>query len=209
MLQLNGSVELVALQFSFSNPKIVPDSIRQVAVDCLVDREIRKSQKATDNVILKPTENVYLAHFVDDLKTAGYEIVDALYQPRTDPKDPAGKKIYHMVRFVFASTQSVEKLYEDFMKVRPRIYIDLDGMCVEASWRVRASLNPLLKNDEEVSGKHTLSINLEVRTPLFNPDGHRVLIWEKDENGDRIGDAPVPLMPDYCLRIADGCLKLM
>lgn len=211
MLLLDDSVKLIILQFSFSNPSIVPASIKQVESESLDDRKIRKSREDTDTseIIIEPTENAYLAYFIDDLKTAGYEIVDALYQPRVDPKDLAEKRTYHMVRFLFARTESIEKIYEGFLKIRPTIYTDLEGMCVDAIWRVRALLNPLSKNGKDVYGQHALSINLEVRKPLFNPDDHHVLTWEKDEDGNRIGDEPVPIMPDYCLRIENDFLKLV
>jgi len=54
-----------------------------------------------------------------------------------------------------------------------------------------------------------VSVNLEARQPLFRPDGQPVTVWQKDENGKRVGDAPLPLKGDYCLHIVGDAVQLV
>jgi hypothetical protein len=185
------------MQFSFSNINVVPTSVKKLELEMLEERNERKTYKGNGEVIIKPIENVSLVEFLDNLEV-GYELVDAFYQPRIDPKDPRGNRIYHMVRFLFARRKYV-KLSDEFKEVRSTIYAELRKICEQAMWRVRAFLNPFFMDDEEVLGQRALSINLEARKPLFHPDGQPVTVWQKDERGNRVGETPFPLKPDYYL----------
>ena len=112
-----------------------------------------------------------------------------------------------MVRFLFARREFVD-LSEEFKVVRDIISKELRSICEVAMWRVRTFLNPFYKDGEEVIGYRAISVNLESRKPLFCPDGQPVTVWQKDEKGNRVGDAPLPLKPDYCLRVKDNTVQL-
>jgi hypothetical protein len=205
VITLDDSVRLVSMQFSFSNINVVPTSVKKLELEMLEERNERKTYKGNGEVIIKPIENVSLVEFLDNLEV-GYELVDAFYQPRIDPKDPRGNRIYHMVRFLFARRKYVE-LSDEFKEVRSTIHAELRKICEQAMWRVRAFLNPFFMDDEEVLGQRALSINLEARKPLFHPDGQLVMVWQKDERGNRVGETPFPLKPDYYLRIEDNVVQ--
>lgn len=113
-----------------------------------------------------------------------------------------------MVLFLFARREFVE-LSDEFKKVRDIIRTELRSICEATMWRVRSFSNPLYKNGEEIPDQRAVSINLEARQPLFRPDGQPVTVWQNDENGKRVGDAPLPIKADYCLRIVGGAVSLM
>lgn len=205
-----GSVRLISFQFSFSNPRIVPHSLKQLEREgeTLEKRNERKEREGSGSMIIEPTENCSLVEFLDNLEEAGYEMVDAFYQSRVDPKDPCGRRMYHMMRFLFARREYVD-LSDEFKKVQDTIRAELREICAQAMWRVRVFRNPFFKKGEEIPGQHALSINLEARKPLFCPDGQPVTVWQKDEDGRRVGDKPIPIKPDHCLRIKDNAVQLL
>jgi hypothetical protein len=171
------------------------------------ERVVRKS-RSSGVMIIEPTEKCSLVEFLGELEASGYEMVDDLYKERIDAKDPRGKKSYHMVRFLFARREFVE-LSDKFKKVRDIIRAELRSICEAAIWRVRLFSNPFYKNGKEIPDQRVVSVNLEARTPLFRPDGQPITIWQKDENGKRVGDAPLPLKADYRLRIIDDTVQLV
>lgn len=207
MVALNGTVRLVALQFSFSNPDAMPSAVKRLDRETQEERVVRKSH-SSGVMVIEPTEKCSLAEFLEELEAAGYEMVDGFYKERIDAKDPRGKRTYHMVRFLFARHEFVE-LSDEFKKVRDVIRAELRSICESAMWRVRSFSNPFYKNGEEIPDQRAVSINLEVRQPLFRPDGQPVTVWQKDENGKRVGDAPLPLKADHCLRIVGDTVSLM
>ncbi|MEK7120417.1 MAG: hypothetical protein AAB824_02655 [Patescibacteria group bacterium] len=207
MIALNGTIRLVALQFSFTNPDAIPTSVKRRSPETQEERVERKSY-SNGIMVIEPTEKCSLAEFLGELEAAGYEMVDAFYKERIDAKDPRRKRTYHMVRFLFARREFVN-CSDEFKAARGTIRIDLQNICESAMWRVRSFSNPFYKNGEEVLDQSALSINLEVRQPLFRPDGQIVTVWQKDASGNRMGDAPLPLKADYCLRIVDGAVQLV
>lgn len=202
MTTVDRSLRLVSMQFSFSNENLIPASVKEVEHENLEEQAQRKaretSSKSAGTCVIDPIEDVSLAQFLDNLEPAGYEMVDAFYQPRPHPKNP--HVTYHMVRFLFARNEYVD-LSEYFAKVRGTIREELVKMTTDAMWRVRVFLNPHFREGEVVEGQHTLSLNLEGRKPFFLPDGSPVTVWQKDENGERVGDAPLPLRADRQLVI--------
>ena len=190
---------LIILQFSFTNSGVVPQMIKNVGRETLYGYNIRKSRLTNGIMVIEPVENCSLSDFIEELKDAGYEMVDAFHQERINPK-PYSMKTYHMVRFTFASHEFVN-ISDDFKKKRDDIYVALTEMCSTAMWRVRAFSNPFYKDGEEIHGQRVLSINMEARKPLFHPDGQPIMVWQKDENGRRIGSAPVQITPEYSLTL--------
>lgn len=203
MVVLNAMVRLVLLQFRFSNPDAIPTSLMRL------ERKTNDERKGPANgmLVIEPKEKCSLLELPGELAMAKYEMVDAFYKERRDAYSPRGAKTYHVVSFLFARKE-VAKISKEFRKARKNIRAELRSICEAAMWRVRAFSNPFFKEGEEIPGLSAVSINLEVRNPLFRPDGQPVTVWQKDGNGDRIGDAPLPLKPSHHLRIDGGAIRL-
>ena len=200
----DGSVHLVQLQFSFSNPGIIPVSVRRLKRETDEELTTRKSRLSGIQII-EPTASCSIVEFPMELEKIGYEMVDAFYKERIETKT---KRTYHMVRFVFACREHVW-ISDDFRNVRGAIRADLQNICMTAMWRVRAYSNPYYMDDED-SEERAISINMEAREPLYLPNGQPVVIWLKDENGSRLGNAPVPISPKYHLHISiDNVIELL
>lgn len=201
---IGSTVRLIVLRFSFSNPEVVPLCVRKLPHE--KENELLNKSVANGELVIDPSEKVGLVEFLGELEQSGYEMVDATYQPRIDPGNP--KRTYHVVRFMFARREYAQPT-DQFISVRPTTKQALRTMCEQAMWRVRAFLNPLFVRGETVDGEHAVSVNLEVRKPLFDNVGNPVRTWRKDENGNRLGDAPVPLQPDYVLRLTNSELRIL
>lgn len=206
-----GKIPLVVFQFSFSNPDIVPASIkRRLPKETVAGREERKrvASERPDPVMIEPIERIGLADFVGYLEVAGYELVDAVYQPRIRDGAVKGFTTYNMVRFLFARHENAEPSSE-FEVDREEVRAGLQKMVTDAAWRVRAYVKPFFKNGEPVPDRGVVSIHPEARYALVQPNGKPVVAWQKDAEGNRIGDAPVPLKPDYILRLEDGVIRFV
>jgi hypothetical protein len=62
---------------------------------------------------------------------------------------------------------------------------------------------------EKIPGQRRASINLEACQPLPRPDGQSVTVWQKDENGRRVGDMPIPLKADYCPHVVVDAVQFV
>ena len=201
---LNRSVRLVMLQFSFSNPGAIPNGVKSRQPETIEERTARKSH-ASGVQFIEPVENCSLVEFLEsDLDGAGYELVDAFYKPRSDQNG----RTYHAVRFLFARKEHVVSC-EKFKKVRDSLCDELRAMVEFAAWRVRGFLNSVYMNGEEIPDQCAISLNLEARKPLFRPDGQPVTVWQKDGEGNRLGDAPVPIRPDFVFRIKGDTVEFV
>jgi len=206
--ELTESVKLISLQFSFTNPEAVPASVRRVAREELAARFARKDKEGTGFLVINPTEKCSILQFLDELESAGYELIYSHHQERPDGKDARGKRVYQMVRFQFALKGATE-VSPEFLAVRDAVRADLRNICRLAMWRVRAFSNPLYHHGEVVPEKRSMSINLEFRQPYAHPDGTPVVVWQKDEYGQRVGDAAQPISPEYALSIVAGAVDLI
>jgi hypothetical protein len=202
-LSLDSTARLVSLQFSFSNPAIIPNNIRKRQQETKTESNERK-QRSGGIMAIEPCENVSIEEFVSNIESSGYTLVDGLYQSRQDVKQPA--KMYHMVRFIFAHNEFVE-MNDEFADVRPKIWEELRHISETAFWRVRAFSNPFYKNGEEILGFRALSFNFEARIPRLLPDGTPVVQRRKDADGRKIGE-PVSIEPAHHLVIQDNAVTL-
>jgi hypothetical protein len=181
---------LVMLQFSFSNPGIIPDAIRKREPESKNESTARKARQG-GILAIEQHENTNIAEFVKQLSDSGYVLVDGFYQARQDVKNP--KQMYHVVRFTFAKDTYAE-VTDEFKEIQPKLIADLRIITTNAFWRARAFSNPFYKDGEEVAGFTAPSFNFEARVPRFLPDGKPVTARRKDATGKKIGD-PVPLEP--------------
>ena len=193
---LGSTARRVTLQFSFANPDVIPKGIKRREHETPEERTTRKSREGGAQGI-EPVENVCLVELLSNLGHAGYEMVDAFYKPRIHGKTGG---TYHAVRFLFVRGEYAEPSAE-FKRKRRVLERELRTICEQALWRVRGFLNPCYKDGEEIPDQYAVSINLEVRRPLFDNAGNPVRVWRKDEKGNRVGDSPLPLRPDCCLGI--------
>lgn len=192
-LKVVSADRLVFLQFSFGSAKVVPSQVRQIDDEGLDTRVQRKIASGGEQII-PPTPVVD----VSELPTALFDqfvLVDAWRQLRLDRKHVLKGKTsnvptYHVVRFTFCRSIDVIKVNiqdEEFEGVCAAL-MNIVGT---AFWRVRAYRNP----DFQHPGRNVVSVNMEVREPLFLPDGKPVVRWERDENGQKVGDVPKLLQP--------------
>ena len=204
---LNDNIPMISLQFSFNNPEVIPVLVGHRSNETTEERVVRKNH-TSGQLVIEPTEKCSITTVFTGVESTGYELVDAFHQERIDPKDPTGKRRYHMVRFQFARSETAQ-ISDEFRAIRDQIHYELQDICGNAHWRVRAFLNPLYRNGEEVQGKNAVSINFEARSPLFRPDGTPVLVWQKDEGGNRFGNAPVPPKANRDLVVVNGEVSLV
>jgi hypothetical protein len=203
---LSNARLVVMLQFSFSNPDVVPAVAKRMAQET-PEEQVKRKSYSNGVVLIEPTERCSLAKLLGELEAAGYEMVDAFYKKRIDAKDPHGKRMYHMSRFLFARREFVE-LSDEFKKVREAIRTELRSICESAMWRVRSFSNPFYKNGVEIPNQRAVSINLEGRRPLFNSAGNRLKVWQRNTLSEKVGTAPLPIQPTHELRIIYSALAL-
>ena len=210
VIPLDWTTRLVFFQFSFSNPKLVPASVRRLEQETREQSKERAARKTNkDNgvrEIIPPTTNVTLftTFDFDDMGAQGYELVDAFYQPRVR----SDGTVYHAVRYTFCRQSFVNDLNGEFLQARPWILAELQELCL-ALWRVRASLCPFFENDTPIHGQSVVSVNMELRVPMFGPDGRQLTGWKTDPSGRKIGNAPALIWPEHELVVRDWTLSLV
>lgn len=195
---LNPAIRLTIFQFNLSNRKAIPDGINEKPPEGPVRFTARKSDYVKGEQFLPPIEGVSALPIIADLSEAGQELVDAYWQPRT--KDCRG---YYMIRFMFAAPNHANSS-EEFLKVRSGALEALSKLFSEAMWRVRGFVNPFFKDGELIDNVYSISVNFDARSPLTDRNGKPILQWEKDDDGNKIGDGPVAIKPKKFLRIING-----
>lgn len=201
---LDESIDGLLFQFSFSNKSLVPAWFWRKDAEALSDRKVRKEREKNNNgsvQLIAPKMNTGLLAFVHELEAAGWVMTDALAQERADPKHEG--HTYFAVRFMYHRAplpQPLDPKWEAVVRdiCRPALV----KFCKEAMWRVRAYRNPLHREGAE--GLFGISINCEVRQPLRNDKGERIVRWAKDEQGERVGEQPLPIVPEAYLRLVEN-----
>ncbi len=207
MQVIDKTVRMVAIQFSFSNKELVPQSVREKPFERFREQSQRKERGGTGERVLDPVERCSMHNIIEDLFQHGFSLVDAFSQQRHHPNDHRGRRKYQMVRFVFAQNGFV-KFSEEFLQKKDLILRDLQKLLSNSAWRARAFLNPFFQEGERVPEAHHVSLNLEARFPLVKPDGRRRLVWRKDEKGNKLGDTKIPVQPDHVFRIVRGRFEI-
>lgn len=205
---MNGAVRIVMLRFSFSDLSLIPACIKekpakQKSVGETPGQFVARTSAAKGAECFVPVEKVGCLPFFTGLAFAGYVLVDAFLQVLQ--KRGAD---FAVLRFDFAILEQDVSSDEFRQNIRPDAEKALQQMLELSMWRVRAFLNPYFFKEQEVEGQYALSVNLEARTPIFDRQGRPILQWEKDKNGERIGDAPVPVRPKLFLRIEKGDIAI-
>jgi hypothetical protein len=202
---LDSSVKLIVVTFNFNSWRWVPKALPQRETEGMFASAKRRiAENAKSAILCEPTEGVCVRTLAEIDKSAGYKLVSAWVQARYRHRKP----VYPSVRFVFARSDHAT-ISEEFTAKREEYLTALREMTTNVLWRVRAFRNPFHKNRHEVPGIRTFQINLESRTPLSRPDGTPITIWQKDENGERVGSTPVPLQSKFELRIEKEIVQLI
>lgn len=213
-MKLDNSLRLIIFRFSFTNDNIIPHFVRHLPLEMLGERETKKKHHKDGKLIVAPTEKCSLLPFAQDVEKAGYELIDAFYQARLvneielkGGKLPSSKKLYHVLCFTFAQHRFARST-DEFKKFKESLFFDFLKICRQAFWRTQVFKAPYLE-DDKVSGCFVVTVNLSVRLPRFYPDGRLVTQWQKNEQGERVGDFSLPLKPNYYLSCDDGeiCLE--
>ena len=213
---LNASVRKVTLQFSMSHGNQVPRLVTWIKPECFAERSLRKAAAVPGEQFLIPendasgrgVNDVSLIYVVDDLIAAGFTLVEAIAQERSSNK--AGAPAYAMVRYSFYRNE-LAKHSSDFLQNMANIVRDLQEFLELALWRVRGFRNLYFQEDGTVmDGAYGISVNMEARNPLFvgNDMTKPQVRWQKDANGDRVGDAPLPVVPGSYVSVIDNEVSL-
>lgn len=204
MMVLN-STTLVTLQFRLSSLSLVPLAVRGLRRKHS-ERPAYPPNGPTPGVqITDLAKNCDLSDSAFELKMAGYELVDAFHEERGDER----RDTHHIVRYVFARCEYVKPLAEEFLGKRVELLTGFLSLSCSAMWNVFAHKNRFFQDGKEVPGQEVLSINLMNRTPYRSPDGQPVMVWQKDADGNRVGNEKVPLSPEKRLRIVESAVQLM
>lgn len=156
--------EKVQVSLSFSNVEIVPAILKRVEAETAEKSQTRKSVKTDSTQLIQSTMDCDASQFLLELTDAGFLLVSAFFEPRTGHSGNSKGKPYYMVRFTFYRAE-LAIVTDETLADWWEIWGALLSMTTQATWRVRAFDNPFFQNGEEVVGKRSLSVNLEVRSP--------------------------------------------
>lgn len=183
--------ERIEVGFSFTGYKILEDiryALKGIKEFSTLPREdpLTCRNLTPGEMIIQPSEDVDLSTFVEILHhDYGYSVIGVKYQSRVDSKDLSGRTYFHHLSFVF--TLNAQE--------HPLLYPELQRFCRESLWKVKVYKNQEHVNGKPVSGKFFFSIACSGRKPLTNPDGSRILVWPRDEEGRKQKDGqkiPIP-----------------
>lgn len=210
MIELNENVRLVLVQFRCKNwdavPELVQDILEWNGLEDSATREERYERMGSGVRVIAPTKNVSLAELCEGFESAGFELVDGFNASRSRGIGDCSGSGYDRVvisRFVFVRSEDVYNRIEDRQSKLREAFAEI---CETAFWQAEAYLNPYFKDNEVVDGLSSVSINCNTRIPLFRPDGTPEMRWQKDADGNRVGDAPQPLQPDHRLTVVDNAI---
>lgn len=188
MSQINPSTKLIIFQFKVSNMKTIPDSLRGLGRPPTEEAKHQGGQKG--ELVIAQTEDCGLMGIAGQLAKAGYELANCFWEER---------ELSYVVRFLFFPRESLEP--EGFEEHQKAILSGFAELCEGAIWQVAGYRNPFFKNGNAVTGKHVLCFTCGSRKPLLQPDGNPVVVWDKDEEGRRVGAAPRPLEASHVLQL--------
>src|SRR3989344_1808647 len=178
----SGAYRLISLQFLLS--KVT--AMFYFGTTLRVETAKARSYDSSGELAILPQKNCTLSVFVPNLKTLGYELVDAFLIERADGK--------YKARFVFIDhDHAIESDY--FKTVRESITVGLKNLCYESMWQVQGWDNPFYDQGESVDGVRALSVNMDQKEYFFLPNGSPRKVWEKDALGNKVGTSPVVLTP--------------
>ena len=205
---LDESVRMLLMQFSFSNPEIVPACLLKRTAETVPEYIDRKTAPITgQQFIIKTWRTDIFQLSAYGLGLAKYVLVGGFSQEC--PHKDSRQGTYFSVRFLFAREEFARESSE-FEKVRDDVCFALDQICIEAYWRVRAYRNPFFEDRKLVEGAYAMSVNFEVREPRFGSNSDPIKVWPKDSvtgEKDKTG-FKIPLPPENYLLVRDNAIVI-
>jgi hypothetical protein len=195
--------QVITLQFTGTNPEIVPSFAHRLPDERRDDLYSRLDRSGNGTRVVEPVENCSPEGLLDDIASAGYELYDVEHQVRINRENV--KKPYHMVRYTFILSEARRYFAPVFKqwqldKFRPH----MEMLCQDSLWRIFAHSNPLFVSDREIRGERTISVNLGKRVPVVI-DGKPVLRRKKDESG-RPTEEKTFVEADSFIRMGEDCM---
>lgn len=206
MIAMGKNIRFVVVQFSFSNIDVVPLIFKKLGAKA-PDRYV--NHDGVGKLQIEPTENCSVEDVVGQIEQEGFEMVDAFFQPRQiKRKDSEGYNNFYIVRFVFCRTEFAN-VSEKFKEVRQMVRNAFLSLGKLAMWRVRGYLNPCFDEGEKIRGQNSVSLNFDARKPLFLRDGTPVLVWNRNDKGEKIGCMAPRLQPKHRLHVSKEAILLV
>ena len=176
-MALNRFAKII-VQLSFSNATVIPAILKRAKGESAEESQTRKSVKTNSIPLIHPTGDCDASRFLLELASAGFLLVSAFFQERIGYAGQSKGKKYFTVRFIFYR-QELAIVTDETLADLCEIWGALLSMTTEVTWRVRSFDNPLFQDGEEITGKRSLSVILEVRNPGAKPK-HTVRIQGED-----------------------------
>lgn len=170
--------------------------------DGKLDSKENFRREAGEQVLTCP-DPASVVSLVADLAERGYELVFA--SPPTKIFKGDGRPISEMC-FVFTSTKDV-KLTAEHRERLSRAQDALGLLVKEAIWSAIGFLNPAYTAGRRLDGVVDGNVILSHRVSIVDRDGDPVLVWPRDEVGDRMTDkGKVVLRGQYTLHFTGETL---
>ena len=170
---IDGSTQLVVLQFSFSNNNMVPPWIPEEESETFSEHKRRKNFSVKGEKIINEIQDIDVSNVFNDLVCLNFIIINAFCKKREDVKSKlfphGGRRKYWMVRYTLARSFEAKNISNEFKNILNNEIKESLLKILSDPWRVRAFKNPWFENGEIIENKHQVSINMEVRNPNVSP----------------------------------------
>ena len=208
-MKISDTVRMILVKFTVQKLETIPASIPPTEMETVDQLQRRKEEYISGLETIERTEDCSVVTVLDQIAQLGFELVGAFRKPMIHYR--GGKQqTYHQLRLTFVRHEDVKPdMHEGFREARTQILEDVAKLCRESLWRVRVFNNPLFRNGDMDPIGRSACITLEGRRPLCFPNGKPVVEWQRDEDGYRIGDAPVPITAKHRLTIVDNTIQLV
>ena len=193
---LANDIRLVIVQFAYTNENLMPEGIG--IKNETIEQFVAKSSAVRGERVIDPTPDLSLQFFVPDLAEVGHELVDAFSRRQSKNGRP-----FLTTRYTFSGHDHAHSS-EVFLAKKDIAMSGLVKFVTEGTWEGQVYLNPLFCEGQMVPDAYALSVNLHARVPLFDATGKPMVRWQRDEAGEKVGEAPLILKPPRFLRVEDG-----
>lgn len=170
------------------------------------ERRVESKKRRTRNnsgnglQVLDVKDPIECGGLLAQLESGGFELVGTWWQRRRDKQNLAQK--YLNIRFTFAR-ELREDAHPDFLRARDDLMGLFARLVNRSFWGVRIYDNPLFRHQEEVEGRRALSMNLGDRKDKDQE------VWDRDKDGEKIGDAPKTLQASFVLAFEEDDFVLL
>jgi hypothetical protein len=191
-----------SISFTFHHKQlgvIVPKTLWQF----LTEVTKTESQKTGTNgvSVFPPTERCSLHHLPKDLEKGGFKLCAVNFE-----KVHGEQGLRHKVKFVFAKEEYANP-NQKVVKGHKLLAAVFQNLVSANLWQAQQYSNPVLQKGEVVAGVKSCSIDLNARVPLYE-NGKLKLEWEKDEQGEHVGDKALPIYPKNVLSFSGDSVQL-